>query len=331
MVTEPTRLVRWGQVVPLVLFVLLAACNKATAPVPVSLAVSKTPLSAPVYLAADLGYFADEGVQVTLDEVIGGPRSFAQVLDGRSTLGTASDSVMMFQGFETDQVVILTSFVQSDNDVKILVQADSGITGPGDFVGKRVGVVSNSASEFFLHVYLSMEGVQLSQVSLHPMAPEAMEAALKQDEIDAAVIWEPFAFLTIRALGEEVKLLPGRSLFTLTFNLLAQRQWAQANQAQAEAVLRALQRAIAYIHANPQAARERLRARLALDPAFIDWTWGDYLFGLSLNRSLLASMNDQARWLVTSRQLDAGSVPDYRGLIAGGAMARVSPTASFVR
>lgn len=281
----------------------------------VRIAVSKTPLSTPVYLARQLGYFKAAGVDVDLIEVAGGHRSFQKVREGDAEFGTSSDSVIMFGAFQTDSVVNVATFVQSDNDIKILVLADSKIYRSADLLNRRVGVVSKSASEYFLDVFLSIDGLKSAQIVKVVLQPEHMQDALTTGEVDAIVVWEPYAYKAVKLLGDSVRILPGKSMFSITFNLVAQRAWVAKHPETSRAVLLALQNSINFVHQYPQESQQLMRSRLGLEQSFFDWVWDDYLFKLSLNRSLVYGLQSQAHWAMENGLVTAERAPDYRQII----------------
>ena len=90
---------------------------------PVTIAVSKTPLSSPFYIAKAIKAFDDTCVEVKYTEVIGGQLAFEKVINGEVEFGTSSDSVMAFQSLNQHAFVTHAMFVQSDNDVKLITRA----------------------------------------------------------------------------------------------------------------------------------------------------------------------------------------------------------------
>lgn len=74
--------------------------------------------------------------------------------------------------------------------VKIVGQPS--ITSAADLEGKKVAVVAGSILEAELYNYLGESGLGLGDVEIVDMPPPSMGAALKTDQIDAAVTWEPF-------------------------------------------------------------------------------------------------------------------------------------------
>ena len=83
-----------------------------------SIAVARTPLSLPIFVAAQQGFFSDQGIHVHLQEVSGGHRALAAVLAGQVDIGTASDSVLMFNSLKRSDFVTLGYFVSSPSEAR---------------------------------------------------------------------------------------------------------------------------------------------------------------------------------------------------------------------
>ncbi len=291
----------------------------------VTIAVSRTPLSAPIYIADSLGYFRSAGVNVELVETEGGNLCYQMMIDGKTDFATSSESVIMFNGFKRQDFDNLATFVRSEHDVKVVTKASMGITSARELQGRKVALIKGSASEYFLDMVLAIEGVELSHVELVHLLPKEMPLALERGEVDAIAVWEPYAYEAVTLLGEDAHWLPSKNLYELTFNLLARKQTVQNNQVAAEKIIRALKHAIEYINANPSDAQRMLRERLKLDQRFIEWIWQDYLFNLSLNRSLILSLENEARWAVDRGLTESKVVPDFRQLLNPNPLMSVSP------
>lgn len=291
----------------------------------VSIAVSRTPLSAPIYIADSLGYFSAAGLNVELIEANGGNLTFQLMMDGRADFATSSDSVIMFNGFKYNDFENLATFVQSAHDVKVLTKTTSAIRSAKDLKGKKVAIIKGSASEYFLDMFLALEGVEVSNVVLVDLAAKEMSLALEQDQVDAIVVWEPFAYQATKNLGDEAALLSSSNLYELTFNLLAKKQTTAIKPKITVKVISALKQAVDYINANEAKAQALLKVRLGLDQAFMEWIWGDYRYDLALNRSLILSLENEARWAVSRGLTDKKVIPDFRKFMNPEPLTTVSP------
>ncbi len=305
--------------------------SKETPENTIKIAVSTTPLSAPFYIAKAKGFFHTSGANVELIEMAGGNKCFQALLDEKVDLATTSNSVIMFNAFKHNNFEVITSFVESDNDIKIITNKKPEITSPYDLIGKTVGVVKGSASEYFLHTWLTVSGVDPNLVNTTPYNVNEMPAALKNKEIDAISVWEPFAFKASQ-LNTSTQIMETKGLYNLSFNLIGLKnnstdQNPSFQDEQYAKILEALNKAVHFIAINPEDSQLILRRNLKLSQDFIDWIWQDYLYKLSLNHSLISSLENQSRWAIESGLVEQTTPPDFNTLISSQALNTISDNA----
>ncbi len=226
---RPLYLASVGVTVAIIVVIIAVysyAFQKDTPPLAVSISVSRTPLSSPFYIAEHQGFFRQAGVDIELHEELGGHRSFNAMVAGQSDLATSSDSVIMFNSFKRNDFSVLATFVQSDNDIKIIGKRKGGNLTARALENQKIAVIKGSSSEFFAHTYLLIEGINPASVITVNIDPEQMSNALKQDQITALVVWEPFAFKAMSQLQDNSLIYPTKGLYNLTFNLVAKRSYA---------------------------------------------------------------------------------------------------------
>lgn len=144
----------------------------------VTIAVSRTPLSAPFLVAEKLGFFKQQGLNVSLIPCDGGVACTKMMIDGEVEYATASESVVMFQSFKHNDVALLVSFVETDNDLKLLTLEPSNINSVADLDSKRVGVVKGSASEFYFDSVLIANNLKNLNIEKVYLSPQEMVPAL---------------------------------------------------------------------------------------------------------------------------------------------------------
>ena len=134
---------------------LLALCVLVPAAwaAPLVIAVSRSPLSLPLFVAEARGYFAAEGLQPRLTECVGGGRCLRMLRESRADVSTMIDTPIMFAAFEGGDFAVIATFVTTSDDVKLIARRASDITRAAHFAGKTVGVVYDAASHYFLDVF----------------------------------------------------------------------------------------------------------------------------------------------------------------------------------
>lgn len=306
---------------------LMAVAAAAAAAAPLDVAVSRTPLSLPLYVAEAQGFFAKEGLDVRFADCVGGQRCMRMLLEGQAQVATMSDTPIMFGAFASRAFVVFATIVTSTDDVKLIARRASGISRAQHFPGKTVGVVHGSASHYFFDVFMLLHGIDPKSVRVVPLPPEHMREALAAGTVDAVSIWEPFGHEILRSAGDAVVLLPNTGLYRETFNLVARRDAAAARDADLVALLRAVERAQAFIHDEPQRAQAILRERLGVDPGFVQAVWPSLNFRLSLDQALLRTLESEARWALREGHA-SGAAPNYLSYFHPQPLVQVKPAAA---
>lgn len=312
-------------------FSIQQSLESRTPPLSIRIAVSQTPLSTPFYVAQEQGYFADHGINVELLPYVGGHRCFNALIDGEADLATTSDSVIMFNSFGGTEFSILASFVESDNDIKIVSAPGQHIQTASELRGKRIGIIHNSASEFFLHTLLLINGVPAESITLVPLRPDAMVTALDSGEIDAAAMWEPFAQEAAQLSNHGEPILNSRGIYTLSFNLITMRELATPQLEAHRRVIAALNDATRFIAVNPASSQRIIATQLQRAPHKISHGWDDYLFKLSLSNSLISTLEHEARWALNHNRVAVQPVPNYRALVDARALIATDAMASQIQ
>lgn len=310
----------------LLLLLQFLCISAAAAAEPLKLSLSQTPLSLPFYVADSQGYFAAEGLTLRINEVIGGHRTLQQVLEGTADLATSSEAVVMFSSFQRNDYAVIATFVTSDDDVKLITRAETGITRPQQLAGKRVATVIGSASHYYLDTSLLLNGVDPKAVQVRNLQPEAMAEALKNGEVDAIAIWEPFPFKILQTLPG-ARMLPKSGAYRLSFNLIVHKKLRGVRDDDLVKLLCGLERAEQFIKTQPLKAQAILRERLQLDQSFIDWIWPRYSYRLALEQSLITTLEGEARWARQEGHAKGERSPNYLDFIYSGPLRRVLPAA----
>lgn len=325
-----------GSAIPGAIFALamsfLAGIGPAGAQEKASLTVAMalTPLSAPIIIAKNKRYFAANGLDVTVNDFIGGHRAIKAMFDGKADIATSSEVVVMFNSMTRSDFSITGTFVTSDNDAKIVSRKETGIQVVNDLAGKWVGTVTGASAQFFLDQELLFAGVDASKVNIVHMSPEDAPSLLASKKVDAIAVWEPYAYLTTKKLGNQAVIIPNDKAYTETFNAIALNSFLASNPATLEKFLRALIQATDFINDNPDQSQLIVAQRLNKDLEFIEFIWSDFNFSISLHQWLITTLESQARWAIAGGHVEQKKVPNYLDYLYLDALDRLKPEAITV-
>lgn len=272
-------------------FLTLSCSDVSKDSIAVRIAISRTPLSSPLYIAATEAFFAQCGLVVSYKEYAGGLRSLEALTTGEADFATGSDTLMAFNAQSNKDLTIVANFASSDNDTKVL-QREFSTTG----AAFRIGYYSDTASEYLLRMYLALTPT-IANIELVPTTPEEMVAAWQRGELDRAVIWEPYAFQMVKNAPITTTVLDSKGLYRLNFQLLSHSTFLDQAPEVAERMVHAINLASHFIAQNPQIAQATVQEQLQLDDDFIEWDWPNYQFKIDVGRQLLLTAQENARWL----------------------------------
>jgi ABC-type nitrate/sulfonate/bicarbonate transport system substrate-binding protein len=211
------------------------------------------PLSglAPVWYGVEQGYFADEGLDVSMEIGSGGAALAPAVLENDYQFAVG-EYISLMLARENDVPVQVVSNLTNGADAAdqginaLLVSRDSGIESVDDLAGKTIAVNGlGGVEEVAIRAILDDHGVDDSGIEFTELDFPDMNAAVEAGDVDVAAQPEPFV-----TLGEQaglVNLLDPfyEALPSLPLGLIfASEDWLGDNPELAEAFNRALQRSI---------------------------------------------------------------------------------------
>lgn len=298
------------------------------ATLPLTIAVADSPYAAPALVAEAEGYFAAEGLALKVLHCSIGRVCLKHLLDGEAHFATVADTPVTIASFTRRDFAIVATMTTSGREHRIIVRDDRGIGGPADLKGKRMGVLIGTSAHFFAETYLLFHGVVPAGVTLVPLDPKDAIGPLVRGEVDAAAMFDPHSRDALNTLATQGHALPAPNFFVVTFNLVSVPAAAGGRDEDLVKLLRALQRAVTLIQAEPDRARAIVANALKVDPSLVADSWKSFDFRIELAQPLITTLESQARWAMRSHQVPANAVmPDYLDFLRPEPLKRVNPRA----
>jgi len=153
-------------------------------------------------LAIDNGYFAREGLKVTMDRGFGSGDTVVKVAAGAYDIGFAdTNALVKFDADNPDKPVI--SFMQIyDNTLSAIVALKSKhITTPQDLVGKTLGAPDGEGSRLLFPAFARANKLDTSTIKWISVTPQMRETLLMQGQLDAITGFISTAVINLKAAG----------------------------------------------------------------------------------------------------------------------------------
>lgn len=142
--------------------------------------------------AIEEGFFAKEGITISLVTLAGGPNILAATVGGSLEVGYADLFAWvgaLDNGFD---LTMLQSANGRGNSDYLIAGPNSGIQSPKDLKGKKIGVAAHAQSKLRVGLYLERFGLSAKDIQFVVMNQrDTVGAALAGGQIDASIAADP--------------------------------------------------------------------------------------------------------------------------------------------
>ncbi len=195
------------------LLVLLSSCGStpaepaadtdgATDLVTIRMGYVPVMIYAPLFVAQERGYFADEGLNVELTPLQGGSDSVVQLAAGNFDAAVGGAGAGLFNAAQRGIEFTIVGPMHSErppvsSPLVISAQRTDELQSVADLEGKRVSInATGAATEYWLAQALAQGGLTLEDVELVTVAFRDVPASLENGSLDAAILGEPLTTIS---------------------------------------------------------------------------------------------------------------------------------------
>lgn len=208
-----------------------------------------------VYVAAERGYFADEGIDIRFENSFNEADGVERIASGDLRFGLISGEQVILARAQGRPLVYVYEWYHNF-PVGVVAPADSGIERPQDLAGKVVGIPGpQGASYMGLRALLNAGGLEEDDLgelrAIGFTAPESICAG----DVDAAVVYVANEPLTIEQQCMPVRVIAVSDYATLVSNgLVTNEETIRQNPDLVAGMVRAVRRGTADVIEDPDAA-----------------------------------------------------------------------------
>ena len=220
------------------------------------------------FLAQDRGYFKAEGLDVEIDQGEGSAAPVGKVATGAYTAGFGDINALIdLASKRGTEAPVAVSMLYNTPPFTIVVRADSPIRSPKDLEGKTIGGPANDGALKLFPAFAKAAKVDSSKVNVTNMAPNLREQMLMRGQVDAAFGFINTVWFSAKLTGVDpekqlrfIKYVDhGMDLYSNT--VMFSRPFVRDNPAAVRGFLKALNRAINEVIANPEAGMDAVMKR----------------------------------------------------------------------
>ena len=256
-------------------FLLVALSSSLSAAAEkVTIMYTATAAFASAFVAKDQGFFDKHGVDVTLQLNPNTSLVATAVASGSAEVGITTPTVA-FQA--VDNGIPLQSFASTNvfpdpSAAGLVVSPTSGITGPKDLAGKKIGVPGiGGLLDVVMLEWVAVNGGDPSKINVVEISLPQTADVLKSGQVDGVAGVDPFLSRAVdlgvgKLVGDFMTVVPPGTVGGI---FVTTKAWADAHKDAIRGMQDALDDALVYIKSNQDSARASLAKYTTLPPKVV--------------------------------------------------------------
>ena len=142
---------------------------------------------APFLVALNEGYFAEEGLNVTIDQGEGSAATVTRIMGGAYDAGFGDiNAIIQNAAARPGEAPVMVFQMWNRPPFAIAVPKELGLKTPKDLEGKTLGGAQGTPTTRLFPVFARLNGVDIDTVKYESLAPNLQEPMLIRGEIDGA-------------------------------------------------------------------------------------------------------------------------------------------------
>ena len=192
--------------------------------------------AAPLLLALDRGWYAEAGLDVSMDTGQGSREAIPRVADGSNwQLGSCDiNSLVKFKDQNPDLAPIAVMMIYNAPPFAIIGRKSLGVMAPKDLEGKILGAPAPDGAYAQWKAFVKANDIDASKVTIENVGFPVREPMLATGKVDAITGYSFSSFINLKAKGvgeEDISLILMREHGLDLYGnvIIANREWAKAN------------------------------------------------------------------------------------------------------
>ena len=145
---------------------------------------------APFLMALEKGYFAEEGLNVTIDQGEGSAATVTRIMSGTYDAGFGDiNAIIQNAATRPDETPVMVYQLWNKPPFAVVSAKATGITTPADLAGKTLGGAQGTPTTRLMPVLARQNDVDIDAIDIQNMAPNLQEPMLIRGDIDGAMVF----------------------------------------------------------------------------------------------------------------------------------------------
>ncbi len=217
------------------------------------------------FWAKEKGYFADEKLDVTIDQGEGSAATIGRIMSGAYDAGFGdTNAVIQTAAIKPGESPLVVYMIYSKAPFALVTKSDSAIKTVKDLAGKKLGTSPGGAALKLLPLLAKKNGIDPASIAVTTVAPNLQEQILIQGQVDVAAVFTATSYMNLVAQ----KLDPDKDFRWIYYadsgldlysnGVMVSAKLAKEKPEAVKGLVKAINRALKEVMADPDAAIELL-------------------------------------------------------------------------
>jgi len=217
------------------------------------------------FWAKEKGYFADEKLDVTIDQGEGSAATVGRIMSGAYDAGFGdTNAVIQTAALKPGESPLVVYMIYSKAPFALVTKTESSIKTVKDLEGKKLGTSPGGAALKLLPLLAKKNGIDPTAIAVTTVAPNLQEQILIQGQVDVAAVFTATSYMNLVAQ----KLDPDKDFRWIYYadsgldlysnGIMVSAKLAKEKPEAVKGLVKAINRALKETMADPDAAIELL-------------------------------------------------------------------------
>jgi NitT/TauT family transport system substrate-binding protein len=285
-------------------------------------ATRDTQVGVQLAIADALGYFKDEGLQVSPKWVQSGDDVVQLLGAGATPMGCASTFGATLLAAQHIPIHAVQGLADMAGTQGFVLAPKVQLASPKELEGKKLAYTNGNPQILILAKLAKRYGFDMSKVSLVNMLPSEGVVAAEKGDVAGFLSFQPFLY-RLTALGgsmyvtgrqswisgQQQDLAGSERFLFLNAILMVQDSWIKDKPNTVKAVMRAFDRATKFLASDRPQAVEIIQRGIKIDPAAISAIMNVNVYNSAITPEIASSISDLSEWALSIKRIPAAVKP----------------------
>ena len=316
-----------------ILAIAIFGCHsapEATALQPqLTVGIQNSPSNSLVIIAAKKRFFDSTRVKISIKEFSAGKLALQALLGQAGDLDVAvcAETPIVLSSLAGNEVKIFAEIVNAKNECRVVARKDGDADTPEKYFSRKRKLTTSQGGspEWLTYNFIRRYRLDKSKIDIIAMLPENMPLALSNNAVDAISIFDPFARIGEKELGDKGITFYNEDI-TSYYVLAAKAGILNQKSGALEELVKGLIKAREFIATSPAEAQQIVADQTKLDIGIIRETWGNYTFAIRLDRPLVELCTAESKWAIeTAKYPNNTKIPDFNDVLYPDILKKIAP------